>query len=671
MSSIRALFRGNRHVQGSNQNSALLEQADTPRRYNLSFNPGFERTGGWITVPGMLEPQPAYDLPETDGGVYTHTHCIAYASSEWAKTGTNSICIQGISGNSDTYVAPGGRKGELRLGMQPGCTYTASAVVRLERPLTGALQKDSLSIVPGWTADGVDYWRPTKSASAPNVPGETRLSVTFTVPTNASAAWIRLMSGASFGHGRVWWDNFSLVEGATAFDYFDGSTEDNEEYVFRWEGEPNASRSIRVYREPQDLREEEFRSIIRKKMSRKNYDEARFLVSKCSTEIGQSSWLDFQSARLYEAEGRPDLAIECYLRAITADPSDAESHYRLGLLYEKARLWEKAADAFEAATNLEPHRTQWMYRLGDSQGKSKNIKGQVESYRRGISGDPYVAEFGQKMLQSEPKLIPERLKAAKFVVENLAAIRERANVTPAQVLKSTSPGTVFMYWGQGFENAPALVKMCRNSLVDARSDYDVIFLDEGNFAYYVDIPDYILKKTSGSPAHFSDVLRLSLLQRYGGAWFDATCFVSQPLDAWLPALTQHDFFAFNYSGPRISNWFLTSHANGYVVSMMKSALEQYWSRYDKAFHYFIFHHIFESLYWIDEDFKNAWDAGIRLDAMRPHELQRSMFKHYDESDLLLMTSESPIHKLKHRISVNEFDPNSYIAYLIRSLRVRI
>ena len=46
------------------------------------------------------------------------------------------------------------------------------------------------------------------------------------------------------------------------------------------------------------------------------------------------------------------------------------------------------------------------------------------------------------------------------------------------------------------------------------------------------------------PAAESDLLRLYLLNKYGGVWVDSTNLCRRPLDDWLPSAARQGFFAF-------------------------------------------------------------------------------------------------------------------------------
>ena len=91
---------------------------------------------------------------------------------------------------------------------------------------------------------------------------------------------------------------------------------------------------------------------------------------------------------------------------------------------------------------------------------------------------------------------------------------------------------IFYCWLQGEENLPILARCCLNSIKMNAGSYEVVFIDEKNYSKYVDIPKHIVKKFKGGgmlPAHFSDILRINLLERYGGMWIDATILVTEPL----------------------------------------------------------------------------------------------------------------------------------------------
>ena len=93
---------------------------------------------------------------------------------------------------------------------------------------------------------------------------------------------------------------------------------------------------------------------------------------------------------------------------------------------------------------------------------------------------------------------------------------------------------VWMYWDQGFDRAPSLVKACYDSWVRQNPGWRVIFLDCATVNEYLSGDTGWLNLKGLCLAHKSDLLRLYLLKEYGGAWVDATTFCMRPLDEWIP-----------------------------------------------------------------------------------------------------------------------------------------
>lgn len=95
---------------------------------------------------------------------------------------------------------------------------------------------------------------------------------------------------------------------------------------------------------------------------------------------------------------------------------------------------------------------------------------------------------------------------------------------------------IFVFWYQGIETAPPIVKACYNSLMRHSRNRNVVVVDETSIRSLIELPDYIYEKVSNgviSLTHFSDIIRFSLLEKYGGLWLDATILVSKDISAEL------------------------------------------------------------------------------------------------------------------------------------------
>lgn len=101
-------------------------------------------------------------------------------------------------------------------------------------------------------------------------------------------------------------------------------------------------------------------------------------------------------------------------------------------------------------------------------------------------------------------------------------------------------GPIWIFWWQGIDNMPEVVKYCFNSVKKNAGSRKVILVNKENYLKYSSLSPRIIKLFQGgkiSTAHFSDVLRFNLLKNHGGLWLDATVFVSNKIgDSYFKGL---------------------------------------------------------------------------------------------------------------------------------------
>lgn len=147
----------------------------------------------------------------------------------------------------------GGDYGGMRLGTQPGKTYTISATFYIDGALSGTEGTISRQIAVGCIAPsqngGAAYYHAI-SAKAPNIgQTQTRLRMTFTVPYDATSLVFRFFNGHSTGS--AYWTDIMLVEGdglepdGTPMEFFDGDSLPNALYTYAWAGAAGKSSSSR------------------------------------------------------------------------------------------------------------------------------------------------------------------------------------------------------------------------------------------------------------------------------------------------------------------------------------------------------------------------------------------------------------------------------------------
>ena len=90
---------------------------------------------------------------------------------------------------------------------------------------------------------------------------------------------------------------------------------------------------------------------------------------------------------------------------------------------------------------------------------------------------------------------------------------------------------IWTMWWQG--EMPELVKMCISAMKVHSGGKQVIVLTEKNYRNYIEIPEYITKKIEKgliSLTHLSDIVRMCVLEKWGGCWLDATVLPIRNID---------------------------------------------------------------------------------------------------------------------------------------------
>lgn len=118
-----------------------------------------------------------------------------------------------------------------------------------------------------------------------------------------------------------------------------------------------------------------------------------------------------------------------------------------------------------------------------------------------------------------------------YIIQKYSNIVEKyRNAQESTVEVSTYK--IWVFWGQGIEQMPSLVKRCYEQILSLNPSHSVVFLDIDSVGQYVHLPDNVFEKLKRGKllfAHFSDILRNSLLSQYGGIWLDVTCWTAHPI----------------------------------------------------------------------------------------------------------------------------------------------
>ena len=249
------------------------------------------------------------------------------------------------------------------------------------------------------------------------------------------------------------------------------------------------------------------------------------------------------------------------------------------------------------------------------------------------------------------------------------------------------PDKIWQCWFQGKENMPSVVKMCTDSV---RKYYGekVVFLDKYNMFDYIELPDYIIEKYKRGiipHANFSDMLRLSLLAKYGGVWIDATIYLS---DRIPDKIFTADFFSFRSLSTSLlkdidsldeyimycnnfnsvisfeSPYFLSAKSGNDIVNGVLALFLEYWKKensvkdylmIDKFFILTILHNKI-----LKEQFLNMPEYYFENLLL----LQHTLFEQFDMSLYDSIAKITPVHKLTHKNLKRNPYKNSFLMTLL-------
>lgn len=353
-----------------------------------------------------------------------------------------------------------------------------------------------------------------------------------------------------------------------------------------------------------------------------NTDLCKKLYIKAISFKNSCVYWKFQLARFLQKNNQTDDALQYYIEAINEALTDsvyyvfvADWSNRVALIYEK-------------------------------QGKRNEAR---KYFALSQANDTQIFPSQESRFTYNSNEFDQTKKITQFISDILPMCKKNLSSENKQNIVSRD---VFVYWGQGFDKAPELVKKCLSSIKKYTCDLNLVLLNDSNIDNYIEVPNHIKEKFLQGKikhAHYSDILRLMLLKKHGGCWIDATCLVTSKISDQIDALLKEsNFFAFMYEKPMISNWFLVSKQDSYIVSMMLEALLEYWNSFLGHSYYFCFHSIFYSLYLLDEKFKNEVDKGVYFSTKIPHNLQVNMLNKYDELRFKEMINKCFLHKLTYK-----------------------
>ncbi|MGX5772919.1 capsular polysaccharide synthesis protein [Microbacterium trichothecenolyticum] len=210
---------------------------------------------------------------------------------------------------------------------------------------------------------------------------------------------------------------------------------------------------------------------------------------------------------------------------------------------------------------------------------------------------------------------------------------------------------LYTFWNTPLEGAPPLVQACVGEMTRLHADLPtpLTVLDGRSARELVEIPDAVADALEKDhPAHFSDFVRISVLDRLGGIWVDATCWAPAPLPgAVAPLLTAGALYP-RWTHRQIGNWFIAAVPGTPLIRLQRLALAAWWDHGDGIPDYFLYHRIFEVLLDLVPEFHGQWDAAPTLSSAASHLLQLGMMQPWGPEPLRFIAGASIVQKLSYK-----------------------
>ena len=134
------------------------------------------------------------------------------------------------------------------------------------------------------------------------------------------------------------------------------------------------------------------------------------------------------------------------------------------------------------------------------------------------------------------------------------------------------PKLIWLWWEQGWSKAPYICSYTVESFTKMNPDYKIHLLDRDNINNFIDTEYNWLFNCQGA-AFRADIIRLLLLQKYGGVYADAATFCCTNISSFIDEIEFNQFWGFDIKSfnkkedkRSLASWFYISIPNTYIIN---------------------------------------------------------------------------------------------------------
>ena len=267
----------------------------------------------------------------------------------------------------------------------------------------------------------------------------------------------------------------------------------------------------------------------------------------------------------------------------------------------------------------------------------------------------------------------------KVILDFVLKLRKEAQIdesnTDKKEVTKEFPKIIWTMWQQGEVQMPKTVTASMKTIKDfaKRNGCEFHLLTDKNLEHFVNIPKDITekyKKKELTAAHYSDIVRFSLLYQYGGIWMDATLFVSPYATV---EMFEGEFFSLNHPpldtnkmerticDYKWSGFFFTGQKGCRHIKHIRDLYIYYVRKYPIFIHYLMMDYFILSEYECNDEFSILVD---RLPVLESAEKLWFLRDHandiFDDMEWNNVLKTTPIMKTTYKINKKEIVPNSYL-----------
>ena len=248
-----------------------------------------------------------------------------------------------------------------------------------------------------------------------------------------------------------------------------------------------------------------------------------------------------------------------------------------------------------------------------------------------------------------------------YLKKQLSSVIEKYSGYNEMPSNMTEDAPIWVCWWQGEQNMPPIVEACYRSLKRHAGTHPVNLITFENLNDYITFPSYIIEKQKEGKitlTHLSDILRFSLLAKYGGLWIDSTVFVTGDLD-----LTGKKFFTVKCNRPddgyyvskyRWTGFCIGGDKTNVLFHAVRDMLFTYWDCKDRLIEYLIVDYLIEIMYQGNHIVKDMID-GNPFNNEKLDEMYHYMNDTCDDEMFRKLCEDTDLHKLSWKAKYSRKD----------------